>query len=218
MSAPEQIVYIVDDDRSVREALSDLLSSLGLHAVAFRSAAQYIAFQRPDIPACLLLDIQMPGYSGLKLQTHILEAQPAGQPHPPIVFITGFGDIPTSVRAIRAGAVDFLTKPFNQNDLIRAIDTAFAEDRKMRSMRQERNGLQERLARLTPRERQVLALVVDGRLNKQAAAQLGISEVTFQFHRGNVMQKMAAGSLAELVRMAGKLGIPEASAAAYTAA
>jgi FixJ family two-component response regulator len=196
------MVFIVDDDARVREALSLLLSTFDLHAVTFGSAAEYIAFPRPDVPACLILDIELPDMSGLELQRQTQDE------HPPIVFITGHGDVPSSVRAMKSGAIDFLTKPFSEDDLMRAIDTALAQDRGTRQKRGELADLRGRLSTLTPRERDVLPLVASGLLNKQAAAELGISEITLQIHRGRIMQKMEAGSLAELVRMAAMLEIP----------
>jgi FixJ family two-component response regulator len=199
----DQTVYIVDDDRRICEALSVLLSTFDLHVVTFGSAEEYIAYPKSDVPACLILDVELPDINGLDLQSQTAEGN-----HPPIVFITGHGDIPTSVRAIKAGAVDFLTKPFSDADLMRAIDAAIAQDRDARRKRAELADLRQRLSALTPREREVLPLVVSGLLNKQAAAELGISEVTLQIHRGNIMKKMGAGSLAELVRMAGMLEIP----------
>jgi FixJ family two-component response regulator len=202
-SRSEQIVFIVDDDRSVRDSLCDLISSFEIEAVAFGSAAGYMAYRKPDIPACLVLDLQLPDINGLDLQRQVM----AGD-HPPIVFITGYGDIPSSVRAIKAGAVDFLPKPFKQDDLMRAIHAALEQDRDNRRRRADLAALRERLSRLSPREREVLPLVVSGHLNKQVAAELGISEVTVQIHRGNVMKKMEAASLADLVRMAGALEIP----------
>ena len=203
MERLEPIVYIVDDDRRICEALSALLSTFDLHVVTFGSAAEYLAYPKPDVPSCLILDVELPDINGLDLQS-----QTADGYHPQIVFITGHGDIPTSVRAIKAGAVDFLTKPFKEADLMRAIDAAIAQDRDARRKRAELAELRQRLSSLTPRERDVLPLVVSGLLNKQAAAKLGISEVTLQIHRGNIMKKMEAGSLAELVRMAGMLEIP----------
>ncbi len=201
--APDHIVIIVDDDRRIRESLGELLSSFDLQSVAFESAAEYLAYAAPDVPACLILDVELPDISGLELQERIGSGR-----HPPIVFVTGHGDIPSSVRAIKAGAVDFLTKPFSGTDLMRAVHAALACDREMRSRDAGLEALRARFASLTPRERDVLPLVASGLLNKQAAAALGISEVTLQIHRGNLMRKMAAGSLAELVRMAGTLGIP----------
>src|SRR3984893_8484834 len=203
MNPADQIVFIVDDDRRICESLSELLSTFDLHAVTFGSAAEYIAYPKPDVPACLILDVELPDINGLDLQS-----QSAQGNHPQIVFITGHGDIPTSVRAIKAVAVHFLTKPFNEADLMRAIHTAIAQDRDARRKRAELAELRQRLMSLTPRESQVLPLIVSGLLNKQAAAELGISEVTIQIHRGKIMNKMQAGSLAELVRIAGMLEIP----------
>jgi len=201
MTTPQDhIVFIVDDDRRICEALSELLASFDLRAVAFGSAAEYLAYPKPDVPACVILDVELPDINGLELQDQ--------EAHAPIVFITGHGDIPTSVRAMKAGAVDFLTKPFKETDLMRAIDAAIARDRDARRTKAELAELHQRLSSLTPREREVFPLIVSGLLNKQAAAELGISEVTIQIHRGKVMQKMRAGSLAELVRMASALGIP----------
>ncbi len=199
----DHIIYIVDDDRRIREALTELLSSLEMHAVAFGSGAEYIAYPKPDLPACLVLDIELPDVNGLELQRRITQSNEM-----PIVFVTGHGDIPSSVRAIKAGAVDFLTKPFRDADLLRAIQSALTQSRESRRKRAEMADLQQRLASLTPREREVLTLVASGLLNKQAAAELHISEVTLQIHRARMMKKMAAGSVAELVRMAGTLEIP----------
>lgn len=203
MNPHDSIVFVVDDDPRIRESLSELLSTFDLHVVAFGSAAEYIAYPKPDVPACLVLDVELPDINGLDLQSQI-----AASNHPQVVFITGHGDIPSSVRAIKAGAVDFLTKPFKEEDLMRAINAALAQNREARRKGAALADLHERFARLTPRERDVLPLVVSGLLNKQVAAELGISEVTTQIHRGKVMQKMGAGSLAELVRMAGMLEIP----------
>ena len=201
--AQDHIVFILDDDRRICEALSELLSSFDMQAVAFGSAAEYMAYPKPDVPACLVLDVELPDINGLDLQTRIAQGN-----HPHIVFITGHGDIPSSVRAIKAGAVDFLTKPFKEPDLMRAINAALTQNRDARRQRAELADLHQRLSSLTPREREVLPLVVGGLLNKQSAAELGISEITLQIHRGNIMKKMGAGSLAELVRMAGTLEIP----------
>lgn len=202
MSSQDQVVFVVDDDLRVREALYELLASAGLNVVTFGSAAEYLAFPRPDMPACLVLDVQLPDINGLELQSRM-----AAEQHPRIVFITGHGDIPSTVRAIKAGAVDFLTKPFSERDLLAAISSAIAQDRESRTRNAELVSLQRRLSVLTPREREVLPLVVAGLLNKQAAAELGISEVTLQIHRSKVMHKMQAESLADLVRMAAVLGI-----------
>jgi FixJ family two-component response regulator len=204
MGHPEdEIVFVVDDDGRIREALSLLLASFDMHVVAFGSAAEYVAYAKPDAAACLVLDVELPDINGLELQSRIAQVD-----HPHIVFITGHGDIPSSVRAMKAGAVDFLTKPFSEADLMRAIRAALAQSREERRKRAELDDLQLRLSRLTPRERDVLPLVASGLLNKQAAAELGISEITLQIHRGNVMKKMGAASLPELVRMAAALGIP----------
>jgi FixJ family two-component response regulator len=200
--AQDHTVFVGDDDQGIREALPDLLSTFDLNVVAFGSAAEYIAYPKPDLPACLVLDVELPDANGLDLQRQ------TGQPQPHIVFITGRGDIPTSVRAMKAGAVDFLTKPLKESDLVRAIHAALTQDRIARRDRAELAELQRRLSRLTPREREVLPLVVSGLLNKQSAAELGISEVTLQIHRGKIMKKLEADSLAELVRMAVRLEIP----------
>jgi len=201
--APDHIVLIVDDDRRIRESLVELLEAAGMRAVAFGSAAEYLAYAAPDVPACLILDVELPDINGLELQRRIGQGR-----HPHIVFITGHGDIPSSVRAMKAGAVDFLPKPFETDDLMRAVETALAQNREAGQRGAELAGLRQRFDLLTPRERDVLPLVASGLLNKQAAAELGISEVTLQIHRGSVMRKMQAGSLAELVRMAGLLGVP----------
>jgi len=203
MEVKDRIVFIVDDDRRVRDALCELFLSMGLSSIAFESAAAYVAFPRPELPACLILDMKLPDINGLELQ-----GQLANGVHPPIVFISGHGDIPSTVRAIKAGAVDFLTKPFTERELVAAVQTALARDTEARVNRAELTQLQQRLLLLTPREREVLPLVVSGLLNKQAAIELGISEVTLQIHRSKVMRKMEAESLAELVRMAVLLGIP----------
>ncbi|HET9477203.1 MAG TPA: response regulator [Dehalococcoidia bacterium] len=203
VDAKDHVVFIVDDDQRIRESLSDLLASFGMRAVAFGSAAEYMAYPKPDLPACLVLDVELPDINGLDLQSLI-----AAGNHPQIVFITGHGDVPSSVRAMKAGAVDFLTKPFKEADLMQAINAGLAQSRDARRKRAELAGVQQRFARLTAREREVLPLVVSGFLNKQAAVELGISEITLQIHRGNIMKKMEAGSLADLVRMAEALEIP----------
>ena len=203
MNPQDHIVFVVDDDPSIRQALSDLLATFDLRVVTFGSAAEYLAYPRPNVPACLILDVQLPDISGLDLQSQMQHGD-----HPQIVFMTGRGDIPSSVRAIKAGAVDFLTKPFTEADLISAVRAAIAQDGDVRAKRAELADLNQRFESLTRREREVLPLVVSGLLNKQAAAELGLSEITLQIHRSNVMHKMAAGSLAELVRMASALGIP----------
>jgi FixJ family two-component response regulator len=187
----------------MREALSELLQSVGWNAVAFGTAGDYLSYPRPNLPACLILDVELPDINGLDFQKQISNGD-----HPPIVFLTGHGDVPSSVRAIKRGAVDFLTKPFTDQALLEAIQSAVERDRQARQERAELETLQHRFASLTPREREVLPLVVSGLLNKQAAAELGIREVTLQIHRSKIMQKMAAASLADLVRIAERLQIP----------
>jgi FixJ family two-component response regulator len=203
MKTANFIVFIVDDDMRMREALSELLASLGWQAVTFGSAGEYSAYARPDLPACLILDVELPDINGLDFQKQLSEGD-----HPPIVFLTGHGDIPSSVRAIKHGAIDFLTKPFTETALLGAVRSAIEKDTVAREERSEIEMLRRRLATLTLREREVLPLVVSGLLNKQAAAELGISEVTLQIHRRKIMQKMEAASLADLVRLAEKLQIP----------
>ena len=199
----EGIVFILDDDLRIREALSLLLASFDMRAVAFASAAEYLAYPKPDVPACLVLDVELPDINGLELQTRL-----AAGNNPHVVFITGHGDIPSSVRAMKSGAVDFLTKPFREADVMRAINAALAQNRHAKTKQAELADLQQRLSKLTRRERDVLPLVVSGLLNKQAAAALCISEITLQIHRSSIMKKMGAASLADLVRMAGVLAIP----------
>ncbi|MPR61376.1 DNA-binding response regulator [Ochrobactrum intermedium] len=198
-----QLVFIVDDDERIREALEELLASYGMRTMSFGSARDYVNAHKPDVPSCLVLDVELPDINGLELQKQI-----SVQEHPPIVFITGHGDIPSSVRAMKRGAVDFLTKPFSDAKLLAAINAAIEQDQQLRNSRAEIELLRQRYAELTSREREVMPLVVSGLLNKQAAAELGISEVTLQLHRRNVMQKMAAASLPDLVRIAERLKIP----------
>jgi FixJ family two-component response regulator len=209
MNSDSPIVFVVDDDHRVREALSSLISSAGLRVAVFSSAAEFLESKRPDAPACLVLDLQLPGISGLELQQQLS----AGDT-PPIVFISGHGDIPSSVRAIKAGAVEFLPKPFDDQALLRAIDAAIDQDRTERQKRTELAELQSRYNLLTRREREVLPFVVAGYANKLTAADLGIAEITIGVHRGQIMRKMAAKSLADLVRMADRLGIARTAGAA----
>lgn len=203
MSDPKSIVFVVDDDPLVCESVADLLGSAGWAVQTFGSATQFIEATRPDVSACLILDVELPDLSGLDLQTELAKSGV----ELPIVFLTGRGDIPMSVRAMKAGAVGFLTKPFRKEELFDAIREALLRDGELRRERSESEELRKRLGTLTPRERQVLALVVTGLLNKQIAAELGTTELTIKVHRGRVMHKMGAGSLADLVRMAGKLRI-----------
>jgi FixJ family two-component response regulator len=202
MSSDSPIVFVVDDDSRVREALSSLVASIGLEVAVFGSAQEFLKSEKPDSPACLVLDLELPGSSGLELQKELATGYA-----PPIIFITGHGDVPSSVRAMKAGAIEFLSKPFGEQELLQAIDTAIALDRKARQERSEVAELQRHYALLTPRERQVLPFVVAGLANKQTAGELGTSEITIGVHRGQIMRKMAAHSIAELVRMADKLGI-----------
>ena len=199
MTAP--MVFVVEDDLSVREALVSLVRSADMEVEAFATASEFLAHNRPDVPCCLVLDVRLPGPSGLDLQNRLAQLQ---EPIP-IIFITGHGDIPMSVRAIKAGAMEFLTKPFRDQDLLVAIENALERDRTRRRERAEMAVLHTRYATLTPREREVMTLVVSGRLNKQSAAELGITETTVKVHRHHVMAKMDAGSLADLVRMWEKL-------------
>ena len=202
MTDHRSVVFVVDDDSRVRAALSSLLASAGLEVAVFASATEFLEADKPDAAACLVLDLELPDINGLELQKELAEREA-----PPIVFITGHGDIPSSVKAMKAGAVEFLPKPFGDEELLRAIDVALSLDREERLKRSERVALQDRYARLTPREREVLTFVVSGFANKQTAGELGTSEITIGVHRGQIMRKMAARSLAELVRFADKLGI-----------
>ena len=204
MTEAHPIVFVIDDDASIRNALKGLISSVGLQVELFGSAQEFLRSKRPDVPSCLVLDIRLPGISGLDFQRELAQ----GNIHIPIIFITGHGDIPMSVRAMKAGAVEFLTKPFRDQDLLDAIQVALERDRARRQQEAEIALLRERFESLTPREREVLPLVVSGLLNKQIAAEIGTSETTVKVHRGQLMRKMGADSLADLVRMAERIGIP----------
>lgn len=201
MTTPDAMVFVVDDDISVREALHSLIRSVGLAVQPFANAQLFLAHERPACPSCLVLDVRMPGMSGPELQKELAQR---GQPIP-IVFITGHGDIPMSVRAIKNGAIEFLPKPFRDEELLEAIRVALETDRVSREQWQELYTLQERYDSLTPREREVMALVVQGRLNKQTAAELGVSEITIKVHRHRVLEKMGVRSLPDLVRISEKL-------------
>ncbi|MEM5429668.1 response regulator transcription factor [Cupriavidus oxalaticus] len=196
-------IYVVDDDFRVREAIAELLLSAGFCVTTFACAGDYLAHARADLRSCLILDVELPDISGLDLQSQL----DCGS-HPPIIFVTGFADVPRSVRACKAGAVDFITKPFREAQLLEAVAAALKLDDQRRVLRRARQEIQDRFAQLTPREREVLPLVTSGLLNKQAASELGISMVTLQIHRQRVMCKMQARSLPDLVRMADMLDIP----------
>ena len=201
--AEEPIVFVIDDDASMREALRGLLRSVGLQVEVFGSAHEFLESKLPDVASCLLLDIRLPRLSGLDFQAELIEAGI----HIPIIFMTGHGDIPMSVKAMKAGAVDFLSKPFRDQDMLDAVASAIERDRKRRVGAKALSDAQARFEMLTPRERQVLALVAAGLMNKQIAAEIGIAEITVKIHRGNVMKKMGVRSLPDLVRIAETLGI-----------
>lgn len=202
MAQPRAIVFVVDDDLSVRESLRGLIRSIGLEAQTFASAQEFLAARQADGPCCLVLDIRLPDLNGLELQRRMAEIGL----EIPIIFITGHGDVPTSVRAMKAGAVEFLTKPLKGKDLLDAIQLAITHDKVARRERAEVGSVVSRYESLTPREREVMEWVVAGRLNKQIAAELGTSEFTIKFHRSHIMRKMQADSLADLVKLSEKLG------------
>jgi FixJ family two-component response regulator len=202
-STDQSMVIVVDDDESMRRALTNLLQSVGLPVKVFSSATEMLKGELPDVPSCLVLDVRLPGLSGLDFQAELMKANlPI-----PIIFMTGHGDIPMSVGAMKAGAVDFLSKPFRQQDMLDAVKVALERDRKRRRDETIVSALRARFETLTPREREILALVVDGLMNKQIAAETDIAEITVKIHRGRIMKKMGTRSLAELVRMAERLGV-----------
>ena len=202
-STKEPIVFVVEDDASMRRALTNLFQSVGLEVEVFGSASEMLENKLPDVASCLVLDIRLPGLSGLDFQTELTKAGI----HIPIIFMTGHGDIPMSVRAMKGGAVDFLTKPFRDQDMLDAVVSAIERDRKRRESDKVITNLQALLETLTPREREILALVSSGLMNKQIAAELGLAEITVKIHRGHIMKKMGAKSLLDLVMKAETLGI-----------
>jgi FixJ family two-component response regulator len=203
----EPIVYVVDDDASMREALGNLFRSVGLRVEVFASAPEFLQSKHPDVASCLILDIRLPRQSGLDFQVDLAEAGILI----PIIFMTGHGDIPMTVRAMKAGAVDFLTKPFRDQDMLDAVTAAIERDRSSRNEAKILSDLKARFVNLSAREREVMALVTTGLMNKQIAAEIGIAEITVKIHRGHIMRKMAAKSLADLVKMAQALGLQRAA-------
>jgi FixJ family two-component response regulator len=199
----QPIVFVIDDDGSMRRALTNLFQSVGLEVEAFGSASEMLQSKLPDVASCLVLDIRLPGLSGLDFQVELAKANI----HIPIIFMTGHGDIPMTVRAMKGGAVDFLTKPFRDQDMLDAVVTAIERDRKRREVEKIVANLQALFETLTPREREILALVASGLMNKQIAAEISLAEITVKIHRGHIMKKMGARSLADLIRMAETLGI-----------
>jgi len=202
--ADQPTIVVIDDDASMRKALDNLLRSVGFEVELFASPQEFLQSERPDRPGCIVLDVRFPGRSGLDIQRDLANTDA----RLPIIFITGYGDIPMSVRAMKAGAVEFLTKPFRDQDLLDAVGTALEQDRARRAGDLRLSELRTRFDTLTARERQVLSLVVAGRLNKQIAGELGVSEMTVKMHRRQVMRKMQAGGVAQLVRLADQLGLP----------
>jgi FixJ family two-component response regulator len=202
-ASPPNVVFVIDDDASLRESLSSLLRSIGLHVELFDSAAQFLKSKLPDVPSCLVLDVRLPGLSGLDFQAELIK----NNVHVPIIFITGHGDIPMSVRAMKAGAIEFLTKPLREQDLLDAVQAGLDRDRTRRESDKTITELRSKYDSLTTREQEVIGYVASGLMNKQIAGEIGISEITVKVHRGNLTRKMGAKSLADLVRMVDALGI-----------
>lgn len=203
MSVEQPVIFVVDDDASAREGIEDLLQSVGLRVMTFRSPQEFLEGARPDAPGCIVLDVRLPGTSGLEFQKMLIDAGI----HSPVIFVTGHGDIPMSVMAMKSGAIEFLTKPFREQSLLDAINAGIEKDRQRRDGLKLVMELQQRFQRLTPREREVFALIVTGRPNKQVAAELGLSEMTVKVHRSQVTKKMRATSIVELARIADRLGL-----------
>jgi FixJ family two-component response regulator len=208
---PQPIVLVVDDEPSVRDYLSSLFQSVGLEAKTFTSTPEFLQYTLPERPTCLVLDVRLPGLSGLDLQLALAKADI----NIPIIFLTGYGDIPMSVQAIKAGAVEFLTKPFHEQDMLHAVEIGLQQDRNRRKNSSEVSKLKANYNSLTPREQEIMRHVTAGRMNKQIAGQIGLSEMTVKMHRGNMMRKIGANSLAELVRMADALGVRVENAGTY---
>jgi RNA polymerase sigma factor (sigma-70 family) len=203
MSVEQPVIFVVDDDASAREGIEDLLQSVGLRVMTFKSPQEFLEGARPDAPGCIVLDVRLPGTSGLEFQKMLIDAGI----HSPVIFVTGHGDIPMSVMAMKSGAIEFLTKPFREQSLLDAINAGIEKDRQRRDGLKLVMELQQRFQRLTPREREVFALIVTGRPNKQVAAELGLSEMTVKVHRSQVTKKMRATSIVELARIADRLGL-----------
>jgi RNA polymerase sigma factor (sigma-70 family) len=203
MSVEQPVIFVVDDDASAREGIEDLLQSVGLRVMTFKSPQEFLDGARPDAPGCIVLDVRLPGTSGLEFQKVLIDAGI----HLPVIFVTGHGDIPMSVMAMKSGAIEFLTKPFREQSLLDAINAGIEKDRQRRDGLKLVMELQQRFQRLTPREREVFALIVTGRPNKQVAAELGLSEMTVKVHRSQVTKKMRATSIVELARIADRLGL-----------
>jgi FixJ family two-component response regulator len=205
---PQAVVFVVDDDAAVRDALTALFESVGLQVKTFASAKEFLQIKLPNCPSCLVLDVRLPGMGGLDFQSELLRADV----HIPIIFMTGHGDIPMTVRAMKAGAVEFLTKPFRDQDMLDAVQLAHENDRRGRELHQSTSRLRSNFETLTPREKEIMKLVASGLINKQIAGKIGVSEITVKVHRGSLMRKLGAKSLADLVRMAETLGVTRTQA------